>query len=190
MPADVTATSSKTGKRYAEIAARSRVPSGFLVALLYVIFSRPTGRSLAIGLPLALAGLLLRAWGTGHLAKNQKLATGGPFAYTRNPLYVGTLTVAAGFAIAAWNAWLAALFALYFWAVYLPVISEEEAHLRRLFPEYDAYAARVPRLLPGARHAEESKGQFQWSLYVRNREYQALAGFLAGAALLAAKLIR
>lgn len=192
MPAPKISVPVNTRKRYAELAARVRVPSGFAVAVLYVIFSHPTPRSLAIGLPVAFAGLLLRAWGTGHLAKNQELATGGPFAYTRNPLYLGTLTVAAGFALAGWNPWLAGLFGVYFSIVYLPVIGEEEAHLRRLFPHYDNYASQVPRLLPrfGSRREGPSAGagEFRWSLYVRNREYQALAGFLAGVALLIIKL--
>jgi len=189
MPHGMTApAAANTKKRYAELAARIRVPSGFVVAALYIIFSHPTPRSLAIGIPVGFAGHLLRAWGTVHLAKNEKLATGGPFAYTRNPLYLGTLTVAAGFALAGWNPWLAALFAAYFSIVYLPVIGEEEAHLRRLFPEYQDYAARVPRLAPRLTRATQPSGRFQWSLYIRNREYQALAGFLAGAALLLVKL--
>ena len=104
---------------YAKLAARMRVPSGFLVAILFAAGSRPRASSLAAGLPLALVGLLLRGWAAGHLAKNERLATSGPFAYTRNPLYLGTLTVAAGFAVAAWNFWLACLFAAYFTLVYL-----------------------------------------------------------------------
>jgi protein-S-isoprenylcysteine O-methyltransferase Ste14 len=141
----------------------------------------------AAGLPVALAGLALRAWACGHLAKNERLATTGPFAYTRNPLYLGTLVVAAGFALAGGSWWLAALFSVYFVAVYLPVIGEEESHLRHLFPEYTAYAARVPRLVPRLRAAEWG-GRFQWALYRRNREYQALLAWLAGAALLGIKL--
>ena len=173
---------------YAKLAARLRVPSGFLVAVLFIAGSRPRPASLAAGLPLALAGLLLRAWAAGHLAKNERLTTSGPFAYTRNPLYIGTLTVAAGFALAAWNPWLAVLFAAYFAFVYLPVIGEEESHLRKLFPEYAAYAARVPRLWPRFSSASGGGNRFEWPLYRRNQEYQALAGYLAGAALLAIKL--
>jgi protein-S-isoprenylcysteine O-methyltransferase Ste14 len=175
-------------KRYAKLAARLRVPSGFLAAVLYVIFSDPTSPSLAVGLPVASAGLLLRAWAAGHVAKNEQLATTGPFAYTRNPLYLGTLITATGFAIAARNVWLAVVFGFYFLAVYLPVILAEEDHLRVLFPEYPGYAARVPRLRPRLRPARIDAGRFQWRLYIRNREYEALGGFLAGAALLAAKL--
>lgn len=172
---------------WGKLAARVRVTSGFLVAALYVVYSRPSRTSLAVGLPVALAGLLLRGWACGHLAKNQSLATTGPFAYTRNPLYVGTLTVAAGFALAGWNPWLGALFVLYFLAIYLPVIGEEESHLRTLFPEYSKYAERVPRLVPRLTPAYRG-GRFRWELWRRNQEYQAALGFVAGVVFLAVKL--
>lgn len=162
--------------------------SGFLAAGLYVVYSQPTAASLVLGLPVALAGLLLRAWACGHLAKNERLALTGPFAYTRNPLYLGTLLAAAGFALAGRRVWLAALFGLYFLAVYLPVVGEEESHLRKLFPEYREYTERVPRFLPRLWPAYRG-GKFQASLYRRNREYQALAGFAAAAALLVVKVL-
>ncbi|MBI3669179.1 MAG: isoprenylcysteine carboxylmethyltransferase family protein [Acidobacteria bacterium] len=169
---------------YGKLAARMRVPSGFLVAALYLVYSRPRWESLAAGLAVALVGIALRAWAAGHLTKNEALATSGPFACTRNPLYLGTLTAAAGFALAGWNLWLALLFAAYFGAVYLPVIGEEESHLRKLFPEYAAYAARVPLLVPQFPIAHGRSGGFRWALYFRNQEYNALLGFLAGAVVL------
>ncbi|HYM10336.1 MAG TPA: isoprenylcysteine carboxylmethyltransferase family protein [Bryobacterales bacterium] len=168
-------------KRYARLAARLRVPTGFVVAALFAALARPSPASLLAGLPLAFAGLALRAWAAGHLEKNQTLAATGPFAYTRNPLYLGTLTVAAGFALAARNLWLAVLFALYFGLAYLPAISEEESHLRQIFPGYEEYATQVPRLVPRLASAKPP-GAFRWALYLRNREYQALLGYLAGAA--------
>ena len=171
-------------KGYSKLAARVRVPSGFLVAGLYLLYARPRRESLVAGLLVALAGIGLRAWAAGHLAKNEALATGGPFAYTRNPLYLGTLAAGAGFALAGWNAWVAALLAAYFGAVYGPVIGEEESHLRKLFTEYAEYAARVPRLAPRFSAAGGGGGKFRWSLYFRNQEYQALLGYLAGAAAL------
>ncbi len=179
---------SHKGKRYAQAAARLRVPSGFLVATVFVVFSHPTPAGLEVGLPLAFAGLLLRAWAAGHLAKNEALATTGPFAYMRNPLYLGTLTVAAGFGVAGRNAWLAVLFAVYFALVYWPAIGEEESHLRDLFPDYAAYATHVPRLLPRLSPAYPT-GRFRREFYLRNREYQALAGYGAGTALLLGKML-
>jgi protein-S-isoprenylcysteine O-methyltransferase Ste14 len=136
---------------------------------------------MAIGIPLSLLGLALRAWAAGCLAKNQQLATGGPYAYTRNPLYIGTLLVAAGIAVASRSIGLAALFTAVFLLVYLPVIQNEEQHLRKIFPEYADYAERVPALVPRLKPAFETKmNPFRAGLYLKNQEYQAGLGFLAG----------
>ena len=175
-------------KPYADVVARLRVTFGFLLVAAFAWFSRPDTRSLALGLPVSMLGLLLRAWATGHLEKNIRLAESGPYAYVRNPLYLGTLLVAAGLVIASRRWLLAALFAAVFVLVYLPAIELEEQHLRELFGDFAAYANRVPPLWPTL-HAAKSKHRFRWTLYVRNREYQALLGFLAGAAFLLAKLL-
>jgi protein-S-isoprenylcysteine O-methyltransferase Ste14 len=170
-------------KRYADVVARLRVPSGFLLVAAFAWLASPTPMSLAAGLPIAAVGLLLRGWAAGHLAKNERLATSGPYAHLRNPLYAGTLLAAAGLAVAS-NRWeLGALFAVVFAFVYLPVIELEEQHLRELFPGYESYAARVPLLAPRWKGAGGST-RFCWSLYRRNEEYNALLGFLAGAAFL------
>jgi protein-S-isoprenylcysteine O-methyltransferase Ste14 len=169
-------------KPYADTVARLRVPSGFLIVVIFAWLSHPTVESLAIGIPVSILGLALRGWAAGCLAKNQQLATGGPYGYTRNPLYIGTLLVAAGLSIAARSPWLAGLFALVFVFVYLPVIQLEEQHLRRLFPDYQAYAREVPalwpRLTPRARNGAQA---FRWRLYRKNQEYQAAVGFALGA---------
>ena len=168
-------------KPYADAVARLRVPSGFLIVVVFAWFSRPTPQSMAIGIPLSLLGLALRAWAAGCLAKNQQLATGGPYAYTRNPLYIGTLLVAAGLAAASRSVGLAALFAAVFLLVYLPVIQNEEQHLRKIFPEYAAYAERVPALIPRIGPARQNNlNPFRAALYLKNQEYQAGLGFVAG----------
>jgi protein-S-isoprenylcysteine O-methyltransferase Ste14 len=169
-------------KRYADLAARLRVPFGFVLVAAFAWFSRPTPDALAVGLPVAALGLLLRAWAAGHLAKNERLATGGPYACLRNPLYLGTLTAAAGLVIASRRVELALLFGAVFALVYLPVIEQEEQHLRKLFPEYAGYAARVPLLWPRFRRTQAGAARFRWRLYLRNEEYNALLGFAAGAA--------
>ena len=179
------------GKRYADTVARLRVPTGFLLVAVFAWFSRPTPRWMLLGMPVSLAGLALRAWAAGCLAKNQKLATGGPYAHTRNPLYLGTLLVAAGLAIASRSPGLAALTAAVFLFIYLPVIQLEEQHLRRLFPEYEAYARTVPALWPRLRVAEgEPAAPFQTALYWRNQEYNAAAGFALGLLFLLWKMYR
>lgn len=170
-------------KPYADAVAKLRVPGGFLLVAAFLWLSAPTWTSLALGLPVSALGLILRGWAAGHLQKNQSLAVGGPYAYVRNPLYIGTLAVAAGFVIASRRWELGVLFAAVFLLIYLPVVELEEQHLRSLFPEYSDYAKRVPRLWPRLRSASD-KRKFQWALYRRNQEYQALAGFAAGVAVL------
>jgi protein-S-isoprenylcysteine O-methyltransferase Ste14 len=177
-------------KPYADGVAKLRVPCGFVMVAAFLWLSAPTPDSLMTGLPVALAGLALRAWAAGHLEKNQTLAQSGPYAHLRNPLYLGTLAVAAGFAIASKKWELGVLFAVVFGLIYLPVVELEEQHLRKLFPSYEEYARRVPKLLPlmvGA--ALGPPKHFRWNLYRRNREYEALAGFLVGTALLAWKAL-
>src|SRR5437016_14655705 len=176
-------------KPYADLVARLRVPCGFVLVAAFAWFSRPSLTSLAYGIPVSIAGLILRAWASGHLAKNQQLATGGPYAYTRNPLYLGTLLVAAGLSVASRSTGLAILFAAVFLLVYLPVIQNEEQHLRKLFPEYAAYAQRVPALVGRASGLPRRGAPFQWSLYRKNQEYQAAAGYFAGLLLLVYKAL-
>ena len=173
-------------KPYADRVARLRVTAGFLMVAAFAVFSRPTASSLTLGLPLSLLGLALRAWAAGHLAKNQRLAISGPYACTRNPLYLGTLLTALGLAAAGDSAGLALLFGLLFLLVYLPAIELEEQHLTAILPTYRSYAARVPLLLP---RWPDGLGpdDFSFALYKKNREYQALLGWLLGAAWLAAR---
>jgi protein-S-isoprenylcysteine O-methyltransferase Ste14 len=167
-------------KAYADRVSRLRVTAGFVMVAAFAIFSRPTPRSLAVGLPVSLLGLALRAWAAGHLAKNERLAVSGPYACTRNPLYLGTLLTALGLAAAGDSAGLAILFGILFLLVYLPAIELEEQHLAAILPTYRSYAARVPLLLP--RWPEGLGPQaFSLALYLRNREYQALIGWLLGA---------
>ena len=176
-------------KRYADTVARLRVPSGFLLVVVFAWFSHPTARSLAAGVPASLLGLALRAWAAGCLAKNQTLATGGPYAHTRNPLYLGTLLVAAGLVVASRSAGLDILFAAVFLFVYLPVMQNEEQHLRNLFPEYAGYAAQVPVLWPRLTPLPpKNPHPFRLALYLRNQEYNAGAGFAAGVLFLLWKL--
>ena len=170
-------------KPYADAVAKLRVPAGFILLIAFLYFAAPDGSSLAVGLPVALCGLLLRGWAAGHLEKNRELATSGPYAYVRNPLYLGTLLVAAGFVIAARRWELGVLFALVFGLIYLPVIELEEQRLRELFPDYDAYARRVPVLLPRPAAVVHTR-RFRWAVYRKNEEYQAALGFLAGVGIL------
>lgn len=168
-------------KPYADFVARVRVPSGFLLLVAFAWLSRPSPLSILIGAPISVLGLWLRAWATGHLAKDQQLARTGPYAYIRNPLYTGTLIVGAGILIAARDALLGIIFILAFSLIYLPVIELEEQHLREIFPAYATYAAQVNRFFP-VNKCDAGQARFSWSLYFRNEEYKALIGFLLATA--------
>lgn len=174
-------------KAYADRVAKLRVPSGFLLVATFAWFSHPSAESLLYGVPVSLLGLALRAWAAGHLAKNQKLTMSGPYRFLRNPLYIGTLLVAAGLVLASRSPMLGVVFAAVFFLIYLPVIELEEQHLRGLFPEFAEYAERVPALVPSLRPLSDET-PFRGALYVKNREYEALLGFLAGAVLLVVKM--
>lgn len=178
-----------TRKQYAELAARTRVPLGFALVAVYAVWAAPSWPRFVAGSVVALLGLTLRAWATGHLDKNRALATSGPYAYTRNPLYLGTTLGAGGFAVAGGNWWLALCFAAFLALWYLPVVGEEESHLANLFPEFRDYAARVPRFWPALRSSSPSPQRFRWNLYLQNQEYNALVGYLFGLALLGWKLL-
>lgn len=174
-------------KPYADFAQRLRAPIGFALVAAFAWWSAPSAASFVWGIPISVAGLLLRGWAAGHLAKNERLAVSGPYALTRNPLYLGTLLVAAGLVVACRRPALGILFAAAFLLVYLPAIELEEQRLREIFAEYSDYAQRVPRLgvrVPGARGPEP----FRLRLYLKNQEYQGVAGYLAGLALLAWKV--
>jgi protein-S-isoprenylcysteine O-methyltransferase Ste14 len=173
---------------YAAWASRWRVPLGFLLGVAYLLFSRPTVKLLIAGGAVAALGLALRTFAAGHLAKNQRLATSGPYAYTRNPLYLGSALMGAGFAVAGGN-WILALACLVlFAAIYWPVIRREEEYLRREFGEvYDLYAQQVPLFLPRFRRPAGGE-KFQWKQYRKNREYEAFLGYLAMMIFLAFKI--
>lgn len=173
---------------WAATARRIRVPLGFVVAGLYVWLAQPSGVALLIGAVFVVVGLVLRGWASGHLAKNERLATTGPYAYTRNPLYLGSLTLAVGFALAARSWWVALILAGMFLAVYLPVIRAEEEYLARRFPEFAAYAREVPRLVPRLNAADRGDSRFSWALYGKHREYHATLGSAALMAVLLGKL--
>ncbi len=164
-------------KPYADFVARIRVPIGFVLLIAFAWLSKPSRSSILLSLPVSLAGLGVRAWAAGHLAKDRQLATTGPYAYVRNPLYMGTLMVAAGIVITARDFVLGIIFAVTFVLVYLPAIGLEEQHLRDIFPEYKAYANRINRFFSISKW-HGAPAQFSWHLYRKNEEYNALLGFL------------
>jgi protein-S-isoprenylcysteine O-methyltransferase Ste14 len=174
------------------IARRIRVPLGFVFAAVFLWLARPTPLFLVLSLLLVVPGLLLRGFASGYVKKNAELTTTGPYAYTRNPLYLGSILIAVGFAFAARSFWIALVLVALFLAIYLPVIRSEEQYLRSVFPGFDDYAARVPRLVPRllpARQPLASPGAFSPALYRKHREYNALIGAVSMYAALILKLV-
>lgn len=152
------------------------MPVGFVSAAAYVYLARPVKLSILIGSAVAIAGLVIRALASGHIRKNEVLTATGPYAYTRNPLYFGSLVLAAGFVIASRSWWMGLLVLVMFFAIYLPVIRSEEAFLRARFPEFGEYERNVPVLFPRFTPYQSSSNSFRWHLYWRHREYNAALG--------------
>jgi protein-S-isoprenylcysteine O-methyltransferase Ste14 len=167
---------------WSRMATRWRVPLGFLFAAAYFWFARPTWISLGAGFAVAAVGVLVRALASGHIRKNAELATAGPYAYTRNPLYLGSIIIAIGFIIAARNLWIGIGALAMFAFIYLPVIAAEEKYLRSAFPGYARYANEVPRFLPrltpyrAEAAVDDGSAYFSSALYLRHREYNAALG--------------
>ena len=171
------------------IARRIRVPLGFLLAIIYVWLARPTLLSILTGSVLVVVGLIIRALAAGYVRKNEELTTAGPYAYTRNPLYFGSIMLAAGFAIAGRSICIALCLVLFFVMIYIPVIRAEEEFLRTRFPGFEDYVRRVPRLLPRL-SAQTGGTSFSWELYQKHREYNAAMGSAAIIAILLTKVFR
>ena len=171
------------------MARRIRVPLGFIFAVVYVWLARPTTTSLGVGGLLLIPGLVLRGLASGHVQKDRQLTISGPYAYTRNPLYLGSLILAAGFAIAARSWWIVAIMLLMFAVIYIPVIAGEERYLRQVFPEYEDYARSVPRLWPRLSPYGGMQSAYSSARYWKHREYQASVGCAVVLAILVAKLV-
>ncbi len=146
---------------------------------------------MALGLPLAALGEIVRLWASGHIEKTQVLAMGGPYAHSRNPLYVGSVLLALGLAVAAASVWVAAAVVLYFAAFYPSVMREEADFLRRKFPvEYAAWEASVPVFVPRLTPAGPRTSRFSWARVRANKEWRtAIALPLIAGLLLARGLV-
>jgi Phospholipid methyltransferase len=176
--------------RWQRVARRIRVPLGFATAALYLfeLWRRsPRPAAIAWSLALVLPGLWLRGYAAGYVKKNRELTQTGPYAHTRNPLYLGSILIAAGFAVALLSWPVALVLAFMFLIIYIPVIASEERFLRATFADFEDYCRRVPRLIPritpgnpppasSGAVTEVTSGKFSFALYLRHREYNAAIG--------------
>ena len=174
---------------WSRIARRIRVPLGFLFAAFYIWRAKPAWWSLLAGGATAALGLVIRALASGQVKKDRELTVSGPYAYVRNPLYLGSIVLAIGFAIAARDLWIVLVLVAYFVAVYLPVIGGEQKYLGSQFPGYAEYTRRVPSLVPRTLWFGGISKGFSSELYFRHREYNSLLGAAAILAVLIAKII-
>src|SRR5438876_7574852 len=170
--------------------ARWRVRLGYPLAIVVLFFARPNGKSVIAGAAIGIFGLWLRAYAAGYLKKQEVLTTTGPYAFSRNPLYLGSAILAAG-ALWAMHSWVSGtILGAYFAVVYYIVMRREEGELRGHFGDaFENYARTVPLFFPRitpAKLAGSSPGTFSFSQYKKNHEYQATLGFFLLLAVLAA----
>lgn len=173
---------------------RLRVPLGFAFVLVYLVFSQPTWESLSIGLPPAVLGYAIRVWASGHLYKWKGLAVSGPYRWTRNPLYLGSFIMGAGFMLAASRWSLLIGFLILFILIYVPVMKKEETELRDGYGEsFRIYRRQVPLFLPRPPRGESrdagKQREFSWSQVWANREHRTGLGVTLVSLFLVAKLV-
>jgi protein-S-isoprenylcysteine O-methyltransferase Ste14 len=157
------------------------------LAVILVVFARPTAFSLGLGLVIISLGEALRFWAAGHLRKNDVLTTTGPYAYVKHPLYIGTMLITMGFCIMADNIYILAVGLLAFSFYYLPYKNKvEDERMKKLFGEaYLDYAEKVPDYIPRLSPYERSRGKWRWRTFVENSEegivaLEAIGVFLIG----------
>ena len=176
-----------TGKK--RFLQRIRVPLGFLFIGLFLFFADPDPILFLMGVPISVIGLLVRAWAAGHIRKNVEITISGPYAYTRNPLYLGSLLMCIGACIGAGVWWLGVIFILVFLSIYLPVMRVEAEDLDHFFPgTFADYAANVPLLFPRFSAWRKSEMRFDSALFLKYREYRATVGLVFVWAVLALKM--
>ena len=159
--------------------ARLRVPIGFLSGIMVLWLARPTWNTLTIGALVAAAGEAVRIWAAGHLEKGREVTVSGPYALTRHPLYVGSIIIGIGLAIACASIVVSVLVLTYLAITLTAAIRTEEAHLTEKFgaayPDYRAGRTSI------------ASRDFSLTRAMRNREYRAMIGLLLAMALLAVK---
>jgi protein-S-isoprenylcysteine O-methyltransferase Ste14 len=176
-----------------KLAQKTRVPIGTFLGVIFLLWMYrvpPSPWSLGIGSAIALAGALLRLWAAGHIEKGRVLAQSGPYAYTRNPLYLGSLIMALGIIGAGQGYWLLLPFGIFFISFYLSVMRAEEQDLFHAFgEEFLEYSKRVPLFFPRRRVASLACSTFLWSRVRQNREHRNLASLVIVEALLLLRLL-
>ena len=161
--------------------ARRRIVLGFVAGVVTLILGRPSWPSWEAGVLVAVVGEAIRIWSAGHLEKSREVTRSGPYRWTPHPLYVGSSIIALGAVVAARSVTVAVVVTIYIAATLTAAIATEEAFLRRAFGDaYDRYRRSS---------AEPMVRRFSAGRAMRNREYRAVMGLVAGFALLALKIV-
>ena len=168
--------------------SRYRVPAGWLLGVIVLVLARPTPSSILLGLPLGFVGEAIRIWASGHIEKTKTLATGGPYAHARHPLYVGSVLLALGVAVSSASVWVVLAVAAYFLAFFPSVMREESDFLAKKFPdEFAAWSAEVPAFWPRLTPGGSRSSRFEWGRVSLNREWRTALALLAISALVYAR---
>ncbi len=175
---------------WGKTAQKLRVPVGTLIGLVFLLLMHPSRRSLWIGRVVALLGALIRVWAAGHIEKGRVLTRGGPYAMTRNPLYLGSFLMALGILLAGQGYWLLLPFGIFYLAVYYPVMKAEEQELLQGHgAEFLQYVNTVPLFIPKIQRSVEGSSRFLWTRVLKNREHRTVLGLLLAGAFLVLRVL-
>ncbi len=177
-------------RSWGKIAQKMRVPGGTVLGVVFLLLMHPSTRSMWIGGIVALAGASLRVWASGHIDKGRRLAREGPYALTRNPLYLGSFLMALGILLGGQGYWLLIPFFAFYLGMYIPVMKAEEDELLQGYGEaFVEYSRQVPLFFPTFSRFGHGASNFLWSRVIRNREHRTVAGLLAAEAFLVLRLL-
>ncbi len=179
-----------SGRSWGRLAQKLRVPGGTVLGVIFLLLMHPSVRSLWIGGTVALVGASLRIWASGHIDKGRVLARGGPYALTRNPLYLGSFLMALGVLIAGQGYWLLIPFLAFYLGLYIPVMRAEEKELLEGYGSaFVEYSQQVPLFFPNFARFGQGASDFLWSRVIRNREHRTVAGLILAEAFLVLRLL-
>ncbi|MGD9347369.1 MAG: isoprenylcysteine carboxylmethyltransferase family protein [Candidatus Aminicenantes bacterium] len=166
-------------RKFSDIIYKWRVRIGLISTILSFILAKPTALSLIAGAFIAMLGLAIRVWACGNLKKEKELTISGPYRYTRNPLYFGSMIMGISTVVACRSWGVLAIFLVNFMIIYPVVIRKEKTKMSELFPEkYQKYSKQVPLFFPTLKPKlpPDPNNRFSWETYKQNKENRALLG--------------
>lgn len=161
------------------IIINNRITLSFVLGALFLYLATPRVKTVLIGTPFILLGEFIRTWASGYIKKNKELAHEGPYAHTRNPLYLGNFFIGIGFTLMANNILLWILFLITFYLIYSLTIQREEKRLLENFGEaFLVYKKRVPAFFPLHINPANPGVHFDWRMVVSHKEHQTWLGII------------